>query len=89
MSPSFAWTLDRVKCVEFVARDLRTDLVLSQQRGELLSTHECDWCGVGTLCFTLPSAAETAGRDDEPLFVRSQRAAHLLDHGLLDVRLPV
>ena len=65
-----------------------TDAVFDEQADKGLAVHQADGEGVRPASFVSRSRGEVAGRDDETLLVRSERAAYLLDDRGLDVLLP-
>ena len=64
---------------------MNTDAVFHQQQHELLAVHKGDGSLVWLSRFLDGSGAEVAGGDDQSLLVRSEAAAHLLNHRGQDV----
>jgi hypothetical protein len=64
------------------------DLVLGQKGNKLVTVHESNRNGVGSLGLNSRSLAEVAGRNDESLVVRSKTSADLLDNWRLNIPLP-
>ena len=65
-----------------------TDLVLGHQNRELCPVHQCNRGRIGACRFLSSTAAEVAGRNDEPLLVGAETAPNLLNNRRQHVALP-